>query len=339
MGIRWKISTTPAIAAIAVCLCAPAIGIAQADKHAVSESEKAQLRLWAQELDADAFQRRNDATDALIKAGRPGIPFAAEAARDQSPEAVHRAFRVLIEGALADDEILAVEAKAAIADLAAHEKGLSAARARQALRYVENYLVITFEKLGGSVRVDDAGRIVALSCDNTAVTDLLLRRLARTTTLTYLSLAGTQISDDGLQHLQNMKQLKVLSLARTAVTDAGLKQLQPLGQLEYLGLRGTKVTDDGLQTVAGFRRLKGLHLGDTAITSRGIAALKPLAKLDFLRLRGTKIGDEAIEPLSELAALRRLDVGGTAISDAGVARLREKLPVSTRPITRDEDRE
>ncbi len=339
MNIGLLRSSVCQILAIAVWLCGFRIAAAQSGK-AGDEVNGSQLHRWAEQLDDNMFQRRNEATKSLIKAGRTALPYAAEAARHQSPEVVQRAIGVLIEGALADDESLANDAKQTIADLAADERGLTRARARQALRYVENYLVDTFQRLGASAHVDDAGHLISLSCDNTAVTDLLLKRLARSTTLTHLSLAGTQITDDGLQYLQNMKRLKILSLGQTAVTDAGLRQLEPLEQLEYLGLRGTKVTDSGLKTVAGFRQLKGLHLGETAITSHGLMALKPLVKLDLLRLRGTKLGDEAVEPLSELAALRRLDVGGTGISEAGIARLREKLPsVSTRPITRDEDRE
>ena len=41
-----------------------------------------------------------------------------------------------------------------------------------------------------------------------------------------LDLCGTKITDDGLQHLMGLQELKKVNLLKTGVTDEGLKKLQ-----------------------------------------------------------------------------------------------------------------
>jgi hypothetical protein len=60
-------------------------------------------------------------------------------------------------------------------------------------------------------------------------------------------LVGTEITDDGLQHLSSLTNLKCLSLSGTHVSDDGLKHLSGLTNLEYLFLVNTQVTDDGVK--------------------------------------------------------------------------------------------
>jgi Leucine-rich repeat (LRR) protein len=60
-------------------------------------------------------------------------------------------------------------------------------------------------------------------------------------------LSDTNVTDDGLKHLQGLTQLRTLDLSATNVTDAGLKHLQGLTELQILDLNGTKATGDGVK--------------------------------------------------------------------------------------------
>ena len=55
-----------------------------------------------------------------------------------------------------------------------------------------------------------------------------------------LSLASTDVTDEGLKELAGLKSLQALDLSYTRVTDAGLKELAGLKNLHALNLSGTR---------------------------------------------------------------------------------------------------
>ncbi len=99
--------------------------------------------------------------------------------------------------------------------------------------------------------------------------------------ITWLNLAGTKITDAGLQHVGGLTNLTMLHLEKTEIGDAGLAHLSGLANLEYLNLYGTKVTDAGLGQLSGLANLKKLYLWQTGATLAGVDALKAkIAGLD-----------------------------------------------------------
>ena|SRR5579871_2361528 len=69
-----------------------------------------------------------------------------------------------------------------------------------------------------------------------------LPMVARLTTLEYLDLTHSAITDAGLIHLKRLLDLQKLDISYTAVTDAGLAQLAEFKKLNVLDVRGTRVT-------------------------------------------------------------------------------------------------
>ncbi|MCH9655585.1 MAG: hypothetical protein K0U86_09530 [Planctomycetes bacterium] len=61
-----------------------------------------------------------------------------------------------------------------------------------------------------------------------------------------LDITNCKITDSGLEHLKDSKNLKSLELQLTPVTDIGLQHLHGLKKLESLDLRETKVTPRGV---------------------------------------------------------------------------------------------
>jgi len=138
--------------------------------------------------------------------------------------------------------------------------------------------------------------------------------------LVWLNLARTAVTDQGLQRLAALPQLRRLNLANTAVGDAGLQPLAGLQQLEYLNLYGSKVSDAGLQPLQSLGKLRKLFVWQTAVTDQGAAAL--VARLPQLLIdRGEYVDQRLRLAAAEIAAreLRNQPINSTC-------------PVSGKPI-------
>lgn len=118
-----------------------------------------------------------------------------------------------------------------------------------------------------------------------------------------------------------------LSLMGTNVTDETVSQLQNVKGLVSLNLRNTKVTDKSLASVKSLENLLSLNLAGTAVTDAGLANLKSLSKLEYLNLYGTGISDAGLAQLKGLKNLRALYLWQTKVTDAGAAELQKALPL------------
>lgn len=111
------------------------------------------------------------------------------------------------------------------------------------------------------------------------------------------------LTDEGLKHLEALKELKTLDLGRSQLTNAGL---------QYLG-----------------KELKGLlalYLSSPQITDEGLKHMRGLAGLIDLHLSGVQVSDAGLKHLQECKGLRRLTLKRTKVSDEGVRLLQKALP-------------
>jgi len=92
--------------------------------------------------------------------------------------------------------------------------------------------------------------------------------------ITWLDLGGTQVGDDALASIGEMKLLTKLHLEKTQVTDEGLKNLADLEYLEYLNLYATEITDAGLEHIKDLPKLKSLYLWQSQVTKEGADKLR-----------------------------------------------------------------
>ena len=105
-------------------------------------------------------------------------------------------------------------------------------------------------------------------------TDIGLRELRHTPTLTDVVLIQSTITDNGIVHLLNLQNLQSLSLISSNVTDAGLAQLKPLPTLTNLDLSYTSVTDESVPHLARFNSLEQLKLYGTGVTEEARERLR-----------------------------------------------------------------
>jgi hypothetical protein len=161
--------------------------------------------------------------------------------------------------------------------------------------------VVEIEKRGGSVRYDDLltgmahpplpvplwlqrllssdffEDVMQVSLWNTPATDAdlkLVEGLPGLLSLCLGDLDNTQVTDNGLDYLKGLTQLKDLSLSNTRVTDAGLKHRERLTQLQELHLGYTPITDIGLERLKGLTQLEGLDIYNTKTTDNGVRELQ-----------------------------------------------------------------
>jgi uncharacterized membrane protein/mono/diheme cytochrome c family protein len=134
-------------------------------------------------------------------------------------------------------------------------------------------------------------------------------------TLTWLSLARSAVTNEGLAQLSGFVALRRLHLENTSVGDAGVAHLDGLVDLEYLNLYGTEVTDAGLAHVEKLPALRKLYLWQTQVTDEGMERLRA-ARPDLEVVGAVERAPvvAAAEPETEEAA------GETVAADA------EKLP-------------
>ena len=92
--------------------------------------------------------------------------------------------------------------------------------------------------------------------------------------MAWLNLGRSAVTDEGMKHIKNLKNLSKLHLEKTAVTDDGLAHLSELNRLEYLNLYGTAVTDNGLEHLKNLESLNALYLWQSNATPDGAAKLQ-----------------------------------------------------------------
>jgi hypothetical protein len=84
-----------------------------------------------------------------------------------------------------------------------------------------------------------------------------------------LQMANADVTDQTLDYLSNMSQLRNLDLNGSQITDEGLKRLVKLPRLQELRLARTQITDDGFrQYLAPKESLLRLDLTGTAVKSK-----------------------------------------------------------------------
>ena len=90
-----------------------------------------------------------------------------------------------------------------------------------------------------------------------------------------VNLYGTQITDDGLQHLKELAFLEKLQLRGCRnFTDAGLEHWGGLAGLKTLLIGHTCITDAGLEDLKGLTNLETLDLSTTRVTEEGVRQLR-----------------------------------------------------------------
>ena len=137
---------------------------------------------------------------------------------------------------------------------------------------------------------------------------------------------NANITNVGLAHIKELKNLERLDLSGVNITDAGLANLADLNKLQFLELFRTPISDAGLQHLKGLTELRELNMASTLVTGTGAEHLKGLPKLASINLQTTKFTDAGLEHFKGLSNLAGLNVYDTNVTDDGVKALKAALP-------------
>ncbi len=181
---------------------------------------------------------------------------------------------------------------------------LSFAADRKAAEYVLS--------IGGTVSVNGTGKVVKTAAD-------LPREAFQ---LTWIDLAYTKVTDEGLAHFKECENMKTIGLAHTLVSDAGLAHFKDCKNLTTIGLSGKQVTDAGLIYFQNCK-LTQLYLQDTQVSDAGLAHIKDLKNLEWLNLDGTQVSDAGLARLKDCKNLVSLGLSKTQVGDAGLAHFKD----------------
>ena len=168
-----------------------------------------------------------------------------------------------------------------------------------------------------------------LNLANTGVTDKELKFIEELTHLEYLSLANetyttgevipdrpqNNITDAGLARLGQLKNLKGIDLGGTDITDHGLKLLSEMPTLEWIYLDGTKVTGPGIAYLISHKDLRMLELNGCTLTPIGYQNLIQLPNLVSLGLRISGTTDAELRLLNKNSRLGILRLNNNEVSD------------------------
>ncbi len=169
------------------------------------------------------------------------------------------------------------------------------------------------------------------------VTDVGMSFLARSTSLSCISIDGVALTDAGVEALVKLPRLVSLQVyapeledqqkstgnlgQQARITDVGLEHIGRCPQLKSLNIHGARVTLPGLQRL--FQRcpdLISLALSQSAIDVGGLKAASELRSLQRIRIADTTLDDNIASQLSYLKNLREIS-GQLQLSNRGVEKL------------------
>lgn len=183
---------------------------------------------------------------------------------------------------------------------------------------------------GSLAEVARLTRLEALSISGASgVGDEQMMCLSGPTTLAYLDVRETGVSDKFLAHIADIyPQLTQINLRRCKnITGNGVSHLSSLGKLRHLTLNNTSMDRVAIKSLAGFKHLAELELVDTGIGDEEVALLKN-TRLTVLELaENPLVTDRSLEVIASMKSLRRVNLRRcTALTETALARLRRRRP-------------
>jgi hypothetical protein len=263
----------------------------EARQQVATPPTAAQLARWIEELAADKFIVREDATLALVEAGLAAVEPLAKALPRADLETATRGIHVLRELALSGDDGAEDAARGALEALAAGDSRSASSQAA-----------------GTLARLDEIRQQRAIDS---------LERLGAEVGYSLQAQVGLRIESD-------VTSVRIGPSFRG--TDKDLAQLRWLGNVQSLTLEGERITDDSLRGLAGMKSLVGLSLKRAKITHQALAGVGELEQLRVVEVFYSPVGDEALGLLKQLKNPDLVKLYGTKMSKQTVEELQLALP-------------
>lgn len=122
--------------------------------------------------------------------------------------------------------------------------------------------------------LEDLSNLLKLDLHNTDLTDTDLAYVSHLKNLTNLSIQkNSKLTDEGLQVLNQLHELKSVNLAKLKISDKGIKFIENNPRLIWLNLEYTQISDESLPLLKSLQTIQELYLKKTKITEKGFQDL------------------------------------------------------------------
>ncbi|WP_020471867.1 leucine-rich repeat domain-containing protein [Zavarzinella formosa] len=132
------------------------------------------------------------------------------------------------------------------------------------------------------------------------------------------SVRKTTVTAAGFKAVAGQLKLEEISLIGSGLTGDALQHLAELSSLTTLDLSGGKIEGDMVAVLAKLPNLKSIRLAGNPLVDKDVAHLASLETMELLDLSNTKITDGALGALKKHQKLKRLIVKGTPVTAGGI---------------------
>ena len=160
-------------------------------------------------------------------------------------------------------------------------------------------------------------------------TDRHLEILGSMPSLTWLSIEGSDISDDMLATtLQKLNRLELFELKDVAIGDEGVKTLNApnLYQARFIN---TSISDKTFANLATIPTLQVVQADGVTRQGNGLSELARGGRIHYLSIRDMPLTDKDLADLTPLTGLKSLNLSGTQITGSGLKSLKQNTWLTT----------
>jgi Leucine Rich Repeat (LRR) protein len=150
-------------------------------------------------------------------------------------------------------------------------------------------------------QVDRDGRIVCSADEAVPSRSVFLLVLGRDPRLDLrriwgVSFEGSRIQDAELQLLRSFPNLRSVDLRKTEITDQGLRNVANIKSIEFLSLQHTEIGDGAVPYLSQLPRLRNLDLRGSRITRNGVDQLREASTLKTILADYRTSGESGATP-------------------------------------------
>ncbi len=145
----------------------------------------------------------------------------------------------------------------------------------------------------------------------------------------WLTIASSQITDEGCRHLSQLTYLDSLNLMRTSFGDRGFRHLAGLPNLTTLYIDGAHITRDSFQIFGAFPRLNYLNISNVPLGGQQQRPIRLAVGLQSVSLRNCNLTDADLASFATTRFIRYLDLAANKISGAGLRNLTANANLAT----------
>jgi hypothetical protein len=121
------------------------------------------------------------------------------------------------------------------------------------LTLIERTPLVVNGQPAARVEKDEEGNIIRLRLDGMRLTQDDFRAVGKITSLRWLSLRGTNVAGDDLDHLQNLHRLENVVLTATGVTDEAVAGIAAITSLRSVCLGNVPMTPEAVHRLKKLR--------------------------------------------------------------------------------------